>query len=412
LRVFPEPSERCPCRSGRSFEQCCKFRVERAYEDVRRLCPGPMELPFGEQWLQLVGLILGLNPDPMPDRVKEVAEAQNRLLEAFAADTPDDYDRIRAKLSSFITPNPNLRLYGLDCGLVTARAINEAVTPALQRDFFAYLYTLYRLFIDDPAALTACALASCDMIIDGPPARTLVWTTVLRMRNPDLYRDYVDWCFSRNASNARRTGTRRVLRALARGEIKLEIPSYAVAYGALYVQQNAPEVLDEVVAVRAAAASRGGSAEARQLASAIDGSALGQIGDCLLESFEIESEHFLPIFVDRLSDWFYATGYPRGLWSLKLLEEVYHLLELLAGPQTIESGRLARLVYVDAVTRFVLDGGLQELSGNLQAIEDLSKFFESREPSLSAHLQWVYQQFVEVDKGHVVDYATPASGHE
>jgi hypothetical protein len=124
----------------------------------------------GERWLLLAGFMVGLRPSPIPDRVQEVAQAQKQLLAAVEAHTPDHYDRIRAQLSSLITSNPSLRFHQVDHDQVTARTVNDAVTPELRSELFTFLYTLYRLFVDDPPKLAACALAGWDLSLDDPPA--------------------------------------------------------------------------------------------------------------------------------------------------------------------------------------------------------------------------------------------------
>jgi len=106
------------------------------------------------------------------------------------------------------------------------------------------------------------------LTMDGPPAESLVWTTVLKLSDEVLYRAYVDSCFGQRTG---KVGTQRVLKARTHGRIRLDIPCYAVAYGALLANQNAPEALQETVTIRTAAATPGGRTEAAKLPDAVDG---------------------------------------------------------------------------------------------------------------------------------------------
>jgi len=396
----PERNELCPCLSGRKYKRCCERTVQQARRELNELCPEILEYDMGDAWLSGVSLMVGLGPNPILNHVDQVAQAQRELLDALLDEEPLERDWLREVLYDLVIASDGLRFpdealrFALHGEWEYDELLGRLLTPDMQKLAFWSVYGMYRMVLNDPDCMAACALATYELAVLAPH-ETEFWTCVIAATEAELDLEEDELALEGNME-----AVDRVMEGLLQGEIELDIPPYAVAYGALYLAHRAIdavgsymeaheglEELEEVHLEELLFDAAGGLLAA----TGDEDESESQLESWMLDAFEVEARYFLPVFTEELTEWAVETAGPDS--DPELVEAVEELLSILYEPTEAQIWGLGPFLYFAAVTQFMASDQLEQLVRAPELLKEHASEFASEDPELAQHLRWVYDQF-------------------
>jgi len=361
-----------------------------------------LDYTAGDPWLSGVGLMVGLGPNPILDHVDQVAEAQRQLLEALLAEEPDRHDELSDVLYDLVTASHDLRFstealrFARDGEWEYHQLLERLLTPAMWERAFWSVYGLYRAAIDEPEPMAGCALATFELAA-LPPQRTEFWNCVLAATEADLEFEGEELELDGDME-----AVDRVMQALLQREIELDIPPYALAYGALYLgsrtadvissfmeSHGVPEELDEVHLEEVLAVTTGGLLKDSPAEGEVD----SQLENWMLDAFEVEAGYFIPVFTDRLAVWAAEVAGPDSGLDPELLDAVDELLYILYEPTEAQVWGLGPFLYFAGLTQFMASDQFEQLVLAPEILYEHADEFDSEDPELAEHLRWVCGEF-------------------